>query len=52
MGENIIDWNVENWITVFLMAFLGFMVLGLVSQGLRRATSPKYTGNVVSMVGR
>jgi hypothetical protein len=29
MGENIITWNVTNWITIFLMAFLGFVILAL-----------------------
>lgn len=48
MEDNIISWNVENWLTVFLMAFLGFAVLGLISQTLRKATAPKAsTDNVV-----
>jgi hypothetical protein len=29
MNENIIAWNVTNWITVILMAAIGFFVLGL-----------------------
>jgi predicted negative regulator of RcsB-dependent stress response len=29
MNENILTWNVENWITVILMAAIGFMLLGL-----------------------
>jgi hypothetical protein len=29
MGENIITWNVTNWITIVLMAFLGFVILAL-----------------------
>lgn len=28
VNENILTWNVENWITVILMAAVGFMVLG------------------------
>lgn len=48
-GDNIISWNVENWITIFLMAFLGFAVIGLLAQVLRKATSPKMqtSGNVI-----
>jgi hypothetical protein len=35
-GETIISWSVANWITVFLMAVLGFAMLGL---GVKLATS-------------
>jgi hypothetical protein len=28
MNENIIAWNVTNWITVVLMAAIGFFILG------------------------
>lgn len=31
MQENIITWNVANWITVVLMAMLGFMIMATVS---------------------
>jgi hypothetical protein len=27
--ENIIAWNVANWVTVILMAAIGFSLLGL-----------------------
>lgn len=30
MNENILTWNVTNWITVVLMAAVGFFVLGFV----------------------
>jgi len=30
MNENIISWNVTNWITVVLMAGIGFFLLGLI----------------------
>ena len=30
--DNIIDWTVANWITVVLMALLGFAVFGLLSK--------------------
>lgn len=30
--ENYIAWNMPNWITIVLMAALGFMILSLASQ--------------------
>ena len=39
MNETIITWNVPNWITVVLMAGIGFLVLGVASQAIRRATN-------------
>lgn len=30
MNENIISWNVTNWVTVILMAAIGFFILGTV----------------------
>jgi hypothetical protein len=32
MTENIITWNATNWITVVLMAVIGFAVLSTVAQ--------------------
>lgn len=32
MNESIISWNVTNWITVVLMAAVGFAVFGLAAQ--------------------
>lgn len=29
MDESILTWNVTNWITVILMAAIGFALLGL-----------------------
>lgn len=29
MNENIIAWNVANWITIVLMAAIGFFLIGL-----------------------
>lgn len=28
MNENIIQWNVTNWVTVILMAAIGFFLIG------------------------
>lgn len=37
MDETILTWNVTNWITVVLMAALGFLVLALVAQLYHKA---------------
>jgi hypothetical protein len=29
MNENIIAWNVTNWVTVILMAAIGFFLIGV-----------------------
>lgn len=34
MNETILTWNVPNWITVVLMVFLGFAILGFASQAV------------------
>lgn len=34
-SENIISWNVANWITVVLMAMLGYFILALVANLVR-----------------
>lgn len=37
MEETVLDWTVPNWITVCLMAILGFAVLGFVSKVIVKA---------------
>jgi hypothetical protein len=32
MEETIISWNVANWVTVILMAAIGFAIVGLVQR--------------------
>ncbi len=32
MTENIISWNVANWITVILMALMGYAVLTVIAK--------------------
>lgn len=32
MSENIITWNFTNWVTVLIMAAVGFAALALVAQ--------------------
>lgn len=29
MNENILTWNVENWVTIILMAAIGFYLLAI-----------------------
>jgi hypothetical protein len=41
MNETIITWNVPNWITITLMAFLGFAVFGI---GINAAKRLKGSG--------
>lgn len=36
-GETILSWNVANWITVVLMAALGFAAIGLVANTTKKA---------------
>jgi len=35
MQENLITWNVANWVTIVLMALLGFFVLGVIASFAR-----------------
>lgn len=37
MNETILTWNVPNWITVVLMAVLGFAAIGLVGNVIVKA---------------
>jgi len=37
--ENIITWNVTNWITIILMAGIGFAILGLIQKQVQKAKS-------------
>jgi len=32
MEETVLDWTVNNWITVLLMVILGFAIIGLVAK--------------------
>lgn len=52
MTENILSWNVTNWITVVLMAAVGFFVLSLIAKGFHMGTGNKYAGvGAVSLSG-
>lgn len=37
MDKTIITWNVTNWITVFLMVFLGFSIVSAVGAAIVKA---------------
>lgn len=39
MEESILTWNLPNWITVVLMAVLGFAVLAAVAGVVRKRSS-------------
>jgi hypothetical protein len=45
VGENIITWNFTNWITIVLMATLGFVILGVASQAFHKSTGGQYAAN-------
>lgn len=34
MSETILSWNVPNWITVVLMALVGFAIVGFVARAV------------------
>lgn len=35
MSENIITWNATNWVTIILMAAIGFFLLGALTKFLQ-----------------
>lgn len=37
MTENIISWNVANWVTVILMALLGYALFVLISKTISKS---------------
>ena len=41
MNESILTWNYTNWITVVIMAVVGFFVIGLASQIIQKTTGIK-----------
>jgi hypothetical protein len=41
MDENIITWNLPNWITVVLMVMVGFAVLAAVAGVMRKRAATK-----------
>jgi hypothetical protein len=51
MEETILTWNVTNWITVILMAALGFLLLAVVAQFFHAGKSAVSTSKTVSQYG-
>lgn len=43
MERVYIQWTIVNWITVFLMAVMGFMLLGMIAQAAHNFTG-KFAG--------
>lgn len=41
MEPVVITWNFTNWVTVVLMALIGFMIFGLVVNGFTRMKARK-----------
>ena len=39
MEPVVITWNFTNWVTVVLMALIGFMIFGLIVNGFTRFTN-------------
>ena len=37
MDENILTWNVTNWVTVILMAAIGFAILGTIQKFIQKS---------------
>jgi hypothetical protein len=42
-GQTIISWNVANWITIVLMAALGFAAIGLVANSVNKMSTKNET---------
>lgn len=42
-GETILTWNVPNWITVVLMAVLGFAAIGLIAKSVNKLSTKNET---------
>ena len=52
MNENIIAWNVTNWVTVILMASIGFFIVGALlkwRQARKKPTSVNTTTGAESL---
>jgi hypothetical protein len=38
MERVYIQWSIVNWLTIFLMAVLGFLLVGVIAQGAHNLT--------------
>jgi len=50
MNENILAWNVTNWVTVILMVTIGFFIIGVLAKWRqsKKVSSINTTTGVVS----
>lgn len=46
MNDNLITWNIHNWITVFLMFLAGWAVIAFSMRGLKGAVMSRQTATV------
>lgn len=51
MDENIIAWNVTNWVTVILMAAIGFFLLGVATKFIQKKRNPPLSSVNTSVNG-
>lgn len=40
MDRVFISWSIENWLTIMIMAGLGYLLFALLAQALRQFTAP------------
>jgi hypothetical protein len=51
MNENIIAWNVTNWVTVIIMAAVGFFIIGAGLKWRQSRASKSVTVNTTTAAG-
>lgn len=51
MDENIITWNWVNWVTITLMAAVGFLLLAAIAQGFHAIRGTNTGSNSAAPVG-
>lgn len=51
MNENILTWNFPNWVTIVLMAAVGFLILAALSQVFHKARGTGSASQTVGAVG-
>jgi hypothetical protein len=48
MERVYIQWTIVNWITVFFMAMLGFLILGLIAQAAHNMVPAGSSGSMAA----
>lgn len=51
MNENIIAWNVTNWVTVIIMAAVGFFIIGAAMKWRQGRASKATSVNTTTAAG-